>query len=226
VVGLKSVSAGDTLSQPARPIVLSGFAVPAPVIEAVIEPRAGQEQERLGQALAMMARSDPSLRVSVDGESGQTLLRDMGGTAPPDRDRDVEGRLQCGCRDRDVAYRAAAAQRVEVDHTLRKQSGGFGQMARVRLAFEPLAEGETGLVFVNKITGGAIPKEFVPPIEKALRQAMLDGGPGGYPVLDLRVSLLDGAFHEKDSSGLAFEWPRGKHFGSVSSRSLRYCSSR
>jgi len=104
-----------------------------------------------------------------------------------------------------VAYRAAATRRAEVDHTLRKQSGGPGQMARVRLAFEPLAEGETGLVFVNKIAGGAIPKEFVPSIEKALRQCLLDGGPGGHPVLGLRVSLLDGAFHAKDSSGLAFE---------------------
>jgi len=207
VVGLKSVSAGDTLSQPARPIVLSGLVIPAPVIEAVIEPRAGQEQERLGQALAMMARSDPSLRVSVDRESGQTLLRGMGelhlqiAVETLKEDFNVDAVIGAP----HVAYRAAASQRVEVDHTLRKQSGGPGQMARVRLAFEPLAEGETGLVFVNKITGGAVPKEFVPPIEKALRQAMLDGGPGGYPVLGLRVSLLDGAFHEKDSSGLAFE---------------------
>jgi elongation factor G len=104
-----------------------------------------------------------------------------------------------------VACRAAASRRSEVDHTLRKQSGGPGQMARVRLAFEPLAEGETGLVFLNKIVGGAIPREFVPSIEKALRQSLQDGGPGGYPVLGLRVSLLDGAFHQKDSSGLAFE---------------------
>ena len=207
VVGLKSVSAGDTLSDPARPVVLSGFVIPAPVIEAVIEPRSGQDQERLGQALAMMARSDPSLRVAVDGESGQTLLRGMGQlhlqiaveTLKEDFNVDaVIGAPQ-------VAYRAAASQRAVVDHTLRKQSGGPGQMARVRLAFEPLAEGETGLVFVNKIVGGAIPREFVPSIEKALRQSLLDGGPGGYPVLGLRASLLDGAFHQKDSSGLAFE---------------------
>jgi elongation factor G len=207
VVGLKSVRAGDTLSDPARPVVLTGFVIPAPVIEAVIEPRSGQDQERLGQALAMMARSDPSLRVAVDRESGQTLLRGMGQlhlqiaveTLKEDFNVDaVIGAPQ-------VAYRAAASQRAVVDHTLRKQSGGPGQMARVRLAFEPLAEGETGLVFVNKIVGGAIPKEFVPSIEKALRQSLLDGGPGGYPVLGLRASLLDGAFHQKDSSGLAFE---------------------
>ena len=207
VVGLKSVSAGDTLSQPARPIVLDGFVIPAPVIEAVIEPRVGQEQERLGQALAMMARSDPSLRVAVDKESGQTLLRGMGElhlqivVETLKEDFNVDAVIGAP----HVAYRAAASQRTEVDHTLRKQSGGPGQMARVRLAFEPLVEGETGLVFVNKVVGGAIPKEFVPSIEKSLRQSMLDGGPGGYPVLGLKVSLLDGAFHEKDSSSLAFE---------------------
>ena len=207
VIGLKSVAAGDTLSDPGRPIVLSGFVVPAPVIEAVIEPRVGQEQERLGQALAMMARSDPSLRIALDRESGQTLLRGMGElhlqiaveTLKEDFNVDaVIGAPQ-------VAYRASASRRSEVDHTLRKQSGGPGQMARVRLAFEPLAEGETGLVFVNKIVGGALPGEFVPSIEQALRQSLQDGGPGGYPVLGLRVSLLDGAFHQKDSSSLAFE---------------------
>jgi elongation factor G len=207
VIGLKSVAACDTLSDPARPIVLSGFVVPAPVIEAVVEPRVGQEQERLGQALAMMARSDPSLRVTVDKESGQTLLRGMGelhlqiAVETMKEDFNVDAVIGAP----HVAYRAAASRRSEVDHTLRKQSGGPGQMARVRLAFEPLAEGETGLVFVNKIVGGAIPGEFVPSIEKALRQSLQDGGPGGYPVLGLRVSLLDGAFHQKDSSSLAFE---------------------
>ncbi|HTV69764.1 MAG TPA: EF-Tu/IF-2/RF-3 family GTPase, partial [Rhizobiaceae bacterium] len=206
-VGLKSVSAGNTLSEPAHPIVLDGFAIPDPVIEAVIEPRAGQGQERLGQALAMMARSDPSLRVVVDGESGQTLLRGMGElhlqivVETLKEDFNVDAMIGAP----QVAYRAAVSRRSEVDHTLRKQSGGPGQMARVRLMFEPLLEGETGLVFINKVVGGAIPKEFVPSIEKALRQSMLDGGPGGYAVLGLRVSLLDGAFHEKDSSGLAFE---------------------
>jgi elongation factor G len=207
VVGLKSVGAGDTLSDPTRPVVLSGLVIPAPVIEAVIEPRAGQDQERLGQALAMMARSDPSLRLAVDRESGQTLLRGMGelhlqiAVERLKEDFNVDAVIGAP----HVAYRTAASRRAEVDHTLRKQSGGPGQMARVRLAFEPLTEGETGLVFVNKIVGGAIPKEFVPSIEKALRQALLDGGPGGYPVLGLRVSLLDGAFHQKDSSGFAFE---------------------
>ncbi|GLH75465.1 elongation factor G [Bradyrhizobium sp. SSBR45G] len=207
IVGLKSVAAGDTLSDPAQPIVLDGFVIPAPVIEAVIEPRLGRDQERLGQALALMARSDPSLRVVIDADSGQTLLRGMGelhlqiAVERLKEDYNVDAAIGAP----QVAYRAAASRPSEVDHTLRKQSGGPGQMARVRLAFAPLEDGETGLVFVDKTVGGAVPREFIPSIEKALRQSLLDGGPGGYPVLGLKVSLLDGAFHQKDSSGLAFE---------------------
>jgi elongation factor G len=207
VVGLKSVGAGETLSDPARPIVLSGFVVPDPVIEAVIEPRSAVDQERLGQALAMMARGDPSFRVAVDRETGQTLVSGMGelhlqiGVERLKEDFGVDATIGAP----QVSYRAAASRRAEVDHTLRKQSGGPGQMARVRLAFEPLAEGETGLVFVNQVVGGAIPREFVPSIEKALREALLDGGPAGHPVIGLKATLLDGGFHERDSSGLAFD---------------------
>ncbi|CAL77572.1 protein chain elongation factor EF-G, GTP-binding [Bradyrhizobium sp. ORS 278] len=207
VVGLKSVVAGDTLSDPAHPIVLDGFVIPEPVIEAVVEPRLGQDQERLGQALALMARSDPSLRVVVDADSGQTLLRGMGelhlqiAVERLKEDYNVDAVIGAP----EVAYRAAASRPSEVDHTLRKQSGGPGQMARVRLAFAPLEEGGEGLVFVDETVGGAIPREFIPSIEKALRQSLRDGGPGGYPVLGQQVTLLDGAFHQKDSSGLAFE---------------------
>ena len=207
IVGLKSVGAGETLSDPARPIVLTGFVIPDPVIEAVIEPRSTQDQERLGQALAMMARGDPSFRVTVDRETGQTLVSGMGElhlqicVETLKEDFGVEAKIGAP----QVAYRAAASRRAEVDHTLRKQSGGPGQMARVRIVFEPLAEGEAGLVFVNRVVGGAVPKEYVPSVEKALRLALLDGGPAGHPVLGIRATLLDGAFHEKDSSGLAFE---------------------
>jgi elongation factor G len=207
VVGLKSAMAGETLSDPKHPIVLSGFVIPDPVIEAVIEPRASQDQERLGQALAMLARSDPSLRLAVDRESGQTLVRGMGElhlqivAEKLKTDFGVDAAIGAP----HVAYRAAASRRAEVDHTLRKQSGGPGQMARVRLVFEPMLEGESGLVFVNRIAGGAIPAAFVPSIEKALHQALLDGGPGGHPVIGLKATLIDGTFHEKDSSGLAFE---------------------
>lgn len=207
VVGLKSVGAGATLSDPAHAIVLDGFEIPNPVIEAVIEPRSSQDQERLGQALAIMARGDPSLRVTVDPETEQVLVSGMGelhlqiAVETLKVDFGVDAKIGAPL----VSYRAAPSRRAEVDHTLRKQTGGPGQMARVRLAFEPLPQGEVGLLFVNQVVGGAIPKEFVPAIEKALKAALLDGGPGGYPVLGIRAILIDGAFHEKDSSALAFE---------------------
>lgn len=207
VVGLKAVRAGDTLSDPAHPIVLDGFVVPDPVIEAVVEPQTAEDRSRLGPALAMMERSDPSLRVSVDRDTGQTLLRGMGElhlnivVETLKEDFGVEARIGAP----QVAYRAAPTRRAEVDHQLRKQNGGQGQMARVRLAFEPLAADEVGLVFENRTVGGTVPKDYVPAIEKALERALTDGGPGGYPVLGLKAILLDGAFHEKDSSAIAFE---------------------
>lgn len=206
-MGLKSVRAGDTLSDAGQPVVLSGFVVPDPVIEAVVEPRSADDRHRLGPALAMMARGDPSLRVSTDAETGQTLVRGMGELhlkiviETLKEDFGVEATIGAP----QVAYRAAATRRAEVDHLLRKQNGGQGQMARVRIAFEPLAEGESGLVFEDRSVGGAIPKEFVPAIAKALDAALTDGGPGGHPVLGIRAILLDGAFHQKDSSALAFE---------------------
>jgi elongation factor G len=207
VVGLKSASAGDTLSDPARPIVLSRFEVPDPVIEAVIEPRSSADQARLGQALAAMVRADPSLRLRTDRETGQVLVSGMGElhlqicVETLKEDFGVEARIGAP----QVSYRAAPSRRAVVDHTLRKQTGGPGQMARVKLAFEPLADGESGLVFVDATVGGAVPRDFVPSVAKALAQAMQGGGPAGTPVSGLRATLLDGAFHEKDSSGLAFE---------------------
>jgi elongation factor G len=205
-VGLKSVGAGDTLSDPARPIVLDRFAIPDPVIEAFVEARTAADRERLGPALALLARSDPSLRVAVDAETGQTLVRGMGELhlAIVVETLKEDFGVEAAIGPPQVAYRAAPSRRAEVDHLLRKQNGGVGQMARVRLAFEPLAEGETGLVFENRIVGGAVPKEYVPAIEKALEAALADGG-FGHPVIGLRAILLDGAFHAKDSSALAFE---------------------
>lgn len=206
-VGLKSVRAGDTLSDPAQPVVLSGFVIPDPVIEAVIEPRTAEDRNRLGPALAMMTRGGPSLRVSVDSETGQTLVRGMGElhlkivVETLKEDFGVEATVG----EPQVAYRSAPTRRAEVDHLLRKQNGGQGQMARVRIAFEPLAEGESGLVFENRCVGGAVPKEYVPAIAKALEAALADGGTAGHPVLGIKAILLDGAFHEKDSSALAFE---------------------
>jgi elongation factor G len=207
VAGLKSATAAMTLSDPSRPIVLSGFEIPDPVIQAVIEPRLAQDQEKLGQALAMLARGDPSLRIGHDTETGQLLASGMGElhlqicVETLKEDFGIEARIGAPR----VAYSCVPSRRAEVDHTLRKQTGGQGQMARVKLAFEPLGADETGLVFVNAVAGGAIPKEFVPYVERALRGAIVDGGPGGYPVAGLKATLLDGDFHVKDSSGLAFE---------------------
>jgi elongation factor G len=206
-VGLKSIRAGDTLSDPAHPIVLDGFVVPDPVIEAVVEPRTADDRARLGPALAMLERGDPSLRIAVDPDTGQTLVSGMGElhlkivAETLKEDFGVEATIGAPR----VAYRAVPTRRAVIDHQLRKQNGGQGQMARVRLAFEPPAPGETGLVFENRSVGGAVPREFVPAIEKALETALADGGPGGHPVLGMRAILLDGAFHAKDSSALAFE---------------------
>jgi len=207
VVGLKSTVAGESLSDPGAPIVLGGFHCPDPVIEAVIEPRSSEDHERLGQALAIMAREDPSLRVAVDPETGQTLVRGMGElhlmicVESLKEDYNVEAAIGPPR----VAYREAITARVDVDHTHRKQNGGVGQMARVHLVLEPLSDGKTGLVFENRVVGGAVPKEFVPAVEKALHQAMQTGVLAGYPVLGLKAALIDGAFHAKDSSGMAFE---------------------
>ena len=207
VVGLKATGAGETLSDPDHPIVLGGFECPDPVIEAVIEPVSSADHERLGQALAMMTREDPSLRVAIDPETGQTLVSGMGElhlmicVESLKEEHNVESKIGPPR----VAYREAITSRAEVDYTHRKQNGGTGQMARVRLIFEPRAGDETGLLFENRLTGGAIPKEFVPSIEKALERSLQQGGLACYPVIGLKASLIDGAFHAKDSSGMAFE---------------------
>ena len=207
VIGLKATGTGETLSDPRHPIVLAGFACPDPVIEAVIEPRLAADHEKLGQALALMAREDPSLRVASDPETGQLLVAGMGElhlmicVESLQEDYGVEAKMSAPR----VAYREAITARAEIDHTHRKQNGGVGQMARVRLVFEPPADDAEGLSFVNALSGGAIPREFVPAIERALHEAMAAGGPAGYPVHGLTATLTDGAFHAKDSSALAFE---------------------
>ncbi len=207
LVGLKSATAGITLSDPRRPVVLSGFAVPDPVIAAAVEPRTRADQDRLRGALDAMARGDPSLRVSTDAETGQILVAGMGElhlqicVETLKEDFGVEASIGAPR----VAYRAVATKGTEIDHTLRKQNGGVGQFARVRLAIGPRDDGEAGLRFRNATVGGAVPREFVSFIERGLLNAMADGGPGGCPVLGLDAVLLDGAFHAKDSSGLAFE---------------------
>jgi elongation factor G len=204
VVGLRLTGTGETLCDAAHPIVLNGFVCPEPVIEAVIAPRLSTDHDRLGQALAVMTREDPSLRVATCPESGQTLVRGMGElhlmicVETLKEDHNVDASIGPPR----VAYREAISRAAEVDYTHRKQNGGTGQMARVRIVFEPYAD---GLLFENRTVGGTIPREFVPGIEKGLRAAMQTGGLIGYPVLGLKATLVDGAFHAKDSSALAFE---------------------
>ena len=207
IAGLKRAGAGETLCDPAHPMVLAGFDCPEPVIEVVVEPQSAKDQERMSQALAMVVREDPSLRLGVDPETGQTLLRGLGElhlmicAESLKEEHNVEVRLGAP----QIAFREAISRRAEVDHTLRKQNGGVGQMARVHLVFEPLADDEAGLRFENRTTGSAVPKEFVRSIEAGLRGAMQVGGLAGYPVLGLKATLIDGATHVKDSSSLAFE---------------------
>jgi elongation factor G len=207
VAGLKHTGAGETLCDPAHPLTLAGFECPEPVIEVVVEPQSAKDQERMSQALAMVVREDPSLRLGVDPETGQTLLRGLGElhlmicAESLKEEHNVEVKLGAP----QIAFREAITRMAEVDHTLRKQNGGVGQMARVRLVFAPLEDGETGLHFENRTVGGTIPRAFVPAIEAGLRGAMQRGTLAGYPVLGLKAMLIDGAAHVKDSSSLAFE---------------------
>ncbi|WP_443747169.1 elongation factor G [Asticcacaulis solisilvae] len=207
LVGLKSARAGMTLSDPRHPIVLSGFVVPDPVISVAIEPKARGDQDRFRRALDTLARSDPSLRVSTEAETGRTVVAGMGElhlqicVETLKEDFGVEAVIGAP----QVAYRAVASRRAEVDHTLRKQNGGTGLFARVKLAVAPRAGDEAGLLFRDATVGGAVPKDFVPSVERGIAAAMTDGGPYGWPVLGLEATLLDGAFHAKDSSGPAFE---------------------
>ncbi len=207
LVGLKSARAGATLSDPAHPIVLGGFIVPDPVISVAIEPKARGDQDRFRRALDILARSDPSLRISTEAETGRTVVAGMGElhlqicVETLKEDFGVEALIGPP----QVAYRAVVTRRAEVDHTLRKQNGGTGLFARVRLAVAPRADGQAGLCFRDATVGGAVPRDFVPYVQRGLAAAMGDGGPYGWPVLSLDATLLDGAFHAKDSSGPAFE---------------------
>lgn len=203
VMGLKSVRAGDSLSDPKAPLVLDGLVCPDPVIEAVVEASDAVAQSKLGQALAAMAREDPSLRVGSDPETGQTLVAGMGELhlqITLEEIANTHGVTATLGQPR-VAYREALTQRAVVDRTLRKQTGGPGQFARVKLVVEPHED----IVFVDEITGGAIPSDYIPAIEAGVRAAMSGGSGLGWPMSGARVTLVDGAFHPNDSSAAAFE---------------------
>jgi elongation factor G len=179
---------------------------PWPLLEIAIEPRSRDDQETLGAALQKLASEDPSFRVSTDQESGQIILGGMSELQLDARidllKRTCKADLNVGAPQ--VAYRESLGRKTEIDYTHKKQTGGTGQFARVKLVFEP-GEAGSGFVFESKIVGGAVPKEFIPGVEKGLTSAKDNGLLAGFPVIDFKASLIDGAFHDVDSSVLAFE---------------------
>jgi elongation factor G len=206
ICGLKNTTTGDTICDPSKAIVLERMIFPEPVIEVAVEPKTKADQEKMGIALSRLAAEDPSFRVTSDYESGQTIIKGMGELHLDiivDRMR-REFKVEANVGAPQVAYRETITKAAEVDYTHKKQSGGAGQFARIKLRFEPVAPGE-GYTFVNSIVGGAVPKEYIPGVEKGLIQAMDNGVIAGFPMIDYKVTLFDGAYHDVDSSVLAFE---------------------
>ncbi|MDR1449814.1 MAG: elongation factor G [Propionibacteriaceae bacterium] len=207
VMGLKDTSTGETLCDPAHPIVLESMEVPTPVIEQAIEPKTKADQEKLSIAIQRLAEEDPSFRVHTDDETGQTIIAGMGELQLEiliDRMK-REFKVEANVGRPQVAYRETVRRKVEkVEYTHKKQSGGSGQYGRVIIALEPLPAG-SGYEFANAVTGGRIPKEYIPAVDAGIKDAMQFGVLAGYPVQDFKVTLLDGAYHEVDSSELAFK---------------------
>ncbi len=206
VVGLKDTLTGHTLSDPAHPVVLEEISVPEPVIHVAIEPKASADQQGLSKALQSLLREDPSLRLQHDAESGQTILSGMGELQLEVSIEKLRARhgVNVSVGRPQVAYRETISQSVEVHHVHKKQTGGPGQFADVRLQLAPLPRGE-GIQFENRIVGGAVPREFIPAVEAGIRRAALAGVVAGFPAVDFVATLVDGSFHERDSSTLAFE---------------------
>jgi elongation factor G len=206
LAGLKDVTTGETLCDPAKPVILERMEFPDPVIEVAVEPKTKGDQEKLGVALHRLAQEDPSFRVSVDHESGQTIIKGMGELHLDiivDRMR-REFKVEANVGAPQVAYRETVSRRSEVDYTHKKQTGGSGQFARVKLVVEPNEAGK-GFEFDNKVVGGSVPKEFIPGVQKGVKSVVDSGVLAGFPILDVKVSLIDGAYHDVDSSVMAFE---------------------
>ena len=206
LAGLKSVTTGDTLCSPEHPVILERMDFPEPVIELAIEPKSKADQEKLGQALGRLVQEDPTFRVSTDAETGQTVIKGMG-ELHLEIKVDILRRtykVEANVGAPQVAYRETLGRKAEIDYTHKKQSGGSGQFARVKLTFEP-GEPGSGYSFENKIVGGSIPKEFIPGVEKGLEASRETGVLAGFPVIDFKVTLTDGNYHDVDSSVLAFE---------------------
>ena len=206
LAGLKETRTGDTLCDPSSPVILERMEFPDPVIEIAVEPKSKADQEKMAIALSKLAAEDPSFRVSTDQESGQTILKGMG-ELHLDIKVDIMRRtykVDVNVGAPQVAYRETITRKVELDYTHKKQTGGTGQFARVKFVVQPNETGK-GFEFDSKIIGGSVPKEYIPGVEKGLNSVLGSGVVAGFPVVDVKVELIDGAYHEVDSSALAFE---------------------
>jgi elongation factor G len=210
VMGLKDTTTGETLCDPAKPVILESMDFPAPVISVAIEPKTKGDQEKLGVAIQRLSEEDPTFHVNTDEETGQTIIAGMGELHLEilvDRMR-REFKVEANVGKPQVAYRETLRKPVaRHDYTHKKQTGGSGQFAKIQIAIEPLPTGEVegGYEFVNKITGGRVPREYIPSVDAGCKEAMTAGPLAGYPLTDVRVTLLDGAYHDVDSSELAFK---------------------
>jgi elongation factor G len=206
IAGMKDTTTGDTLCDPAHPIVLERMEFPDPVIELSVEPKTKADQERMGVALSRLAAEDPSFRVSTDHESGQTIIKGMG-----ELHLDIlvdrmkrEFKVEANVGAPQVAYRESLAREVEVTYTHKKQSGGSGQFGEAKVVVTPGERGQ-GVVFEDQIKGGNIPREYIPSIEKGMREQAASGFLIGFPIIDFTIKLIDGKYHDVDSSTVAFE---------------------
>jgi elongation factor G len=205
-VGLKDVTTGDSLSDPNHIITLERMEFPEPVISVAVEPRTKADQEKMGVALSKLAKEDPSFRVHTDEESGETIISGMGELHLEiivDRMRREFG-VEANVGKPQVAYRETIRQKVEQEGKFVRQSGGRGQYGHVYLRLEPLESGK-GYEFVNGIVGGVVPKEYVPAVDKGVKEQMANGVIAGYPVVDVKVTIFDGSYHDVDSSEIAFK---------------------
>jgi elongation factor G len=208
VMGLKNTTTGDTLCGPEAPVILESMEFPAPVISVAIEPKSKADQEKLGVAIQRLAEEDPTFQVRTDEETGQTIISGMGELhleVLVDRMK-REFHVEANVGKPQVAYRETIRKKVERhDYTHKKQTGGSGQYAKVQIAIEPTGAGDGGYEFENKVTGGRIPREYIPSVDAGCQEAMEFGVLAGYPLVDIKVTLLDGGYHEVDSSELAFK---------------------
>jgi elongation factor G len=219
LAGLKNTTTGETLCDSQKPVVLERMEFPDPVIEIAIEPKSKADQEKLGVALNRLAKEDPSFRVSTDQESGQTILKGMG-ELHLEIKVDILKRtykVDANIGQPQVAYRETLAKPVTILYTHKKQTGGAGQFAEVKIEFEPLPPG-SGFEFENDVVGGNVPREYIPAVEKGLKAQKESGLLAGFPMIDFKARLVDGKYHEVDSNALTFEIAARAAFREIANR--------